>query len=1149
MSLVGSRGHRGRRLVTIALSAVLLSGVLSFGRALDSSVLAATVPEGFVETTVWSGLTNPTSIEFSSDGRVFVAEKRGIIKVFDGLDDPTATIFADLRTNVYNFWDRGLLGMALAPGFPADPYVYVLYTYDAMPGGVAPRWGTAGASDDPCPSPPGATTDGCVVTGRLSRLEAAGNAMTGAEQPLITDWCQQYPSHSVGSLAFGPDGALYVSGGDGASFTFADYGQRGDPVNPCGDPPGAPGTALTPPTAQGGALRSQDLRTTTDPTSLDGAILRVVPSTGVGAAGNPHAASSDLNARRIIADGLRNPFRIAFRPGTDELWVGDVGWNTHEEINLISDVNDGTHRNFGWPCYEGVSRQAGYDALNLSICETLYNTSGAVRSPMFSYPHASQVVAGESCQPGGSSISGFAFYEGGAYPAAYDGAAFFSDYSRKCIWAMLPDANGVPDPDTIQTFVAAAHDPVDLAIGPGGDLFFVDFAGAVRRISYVAQEETGIFADDFESGDMSEWTTVNAVTAQSGIVYGGAFAARGVANSGQAFATRTIGSALDDASYRVRFRVTSQGSGGYVYLARIMTAGNKYVAGLYRHSNGRLGLRNDITKTSTTSTTQVSLGAWHEIRLRFVIDGTSSTTEVWFDGVLVGALGGTRDLGTTSIGRIQIGDNNNGRTFDIAWDDVLVESGSVGGGNQPPSAVIDASPTSGAAPLTVDFDASGSTDPDPGDALSFAWDLDDDGTYDDSTAVSVQHTFIEAGIADVGLRVTDQGGAVDTASVSINVGNTAPVATINTPTALTTWAVGDTISFSGGATDDQDGTLPASALDWDIIVQHCPSTCHAHVLTSFAGVASGQFVAPDHDYPSSLEIRLRATDSSGSTHTATRTIEPKTTTIQLVSEPAGLVIGLDSEAVAAPFTRTVIQGSHHSVSAPSPQGLGGTTYSFGSWSDGGSAVHDVEVGSTPLVLTATYDEEAAPDGIFVDDFETGDLSQWTTSAGMAVQSGTVFGGTYAARANTTGDKAWASRTLAQPLDEIWYRIRFRVASQGTGSIVYLARVISPANKYIAGLYRASNGRLGLRNDTLALSTTSTQFITLGEWHELKVRVRINGSSSESEVWYDGARMDTLSLTTNLGTANVGRVQIGDNNGGRTYDITWDDVLLDSESIP
>ena len=87
--------------------------------------------------------------------------------------------------------------------------------------------------------------------------------------------------------------------------------------------------------------------------SLDGSIIRVDPLTGAGLPDNPFASSPDEDARRIIAYGLRNPFRFGFRPGTEELWVGDVGWNTWEEINRVRDVNDGVVENFGWPCYEG----------------------------------------------------------------------------------------------------------------------------------------------------------------------------------------------------------------------------------------------------------------------------------------------------------------------------------------------------------------------------------------------------------------------------------------------------------------------------------------------------------------------------------------------------------------------------------------------------------------------------------------------------------------------------------------------------------------------------------------------------------------------------------------------------------------------------
>ena len=133
---------------------------------------------------------------------------------------------------------------------------------------------------------PAPTDDGCVITGRLSRLNAAG-----AETVLIEDFCQQYPSHSVGTIDFGPDGMLYVSAGDGASFNWADYGQDGSPVNPCGDPPGA---TLTPPTSQGGALRSQSFRRPgAQDVTLDGAILRVHPDTGAAAPGNPAIGDAD----------------------------------------------------------------------------------------------------------------------------------------------------------------------------------------------------------------------------------------------------------------------------------------------------------------------------------------------------------------------------------------------------------------------------------------------------------------------------------------------------------------------------------------------------------------------------------------------------------------------------------------------------------------------------------------------------------------------------------------------------------------------------------------------------------------------------------------------------------------------------------------
>ena len=144
-------------------------------------------------------------------------------------------------------------------------------------------------------------------------------------------------------------------------------------------------------------------------------------------------------------------------------------------------------------------------------------------------------------------------------------------------------------------------------------------------------------------------------------------------------------------------------------------------------------------------------------------------------------------------------------------------------------------------------------------------------------------------------------------------------------------------------------------LSWQLNMHHCPvvDSCHIHPMQQFAGVASGSFAAPDHEYPSFLELVLTATDSSGQTNQKNVRLDPQTTALQFNTAPAGLTLAVGSSSGATPFSRTVIVGSNNSVSAPATGTLGAASYEFVSWSDGG-ARHAQRNGARGGASIATY---------------------------------------------------------------------------------------------------------------------------------------------------------------------------------------------------
>lgn len=906
-----------RRAVTAVLALALVTQLVGSHPAEsalpligEAALSAAVLPAGFQESTVFGGLTNPTSVRFAPDGRVFVAEKSGLIKVFANISAPTPTIFADLRTNVHNFWDRGLTGLELDPNYPASPYVYVMYTYDKDPNSTQfPRWGTAGVSSDPCPNPPGATTDGCVATGRLSRLTAGGSppVMTGPELVLIEDWCIQSPTHTVGSIKFGPEGALYASAGDGAFAHLTDYGQFGSPLNPCGDPPAGVGGTQTPPSAEGGALRSQDLRTRSpgDPVTLDGTIIRVDPATGAAWPTNPLINDADVNARRTIAYGLRNPFRMARRPATNEIWVGDVGWDEWEEIDVVADPNDALVENFGWPCYEGPVRQAGYDAADLTICENLYLDASATTAPFYQYRHSDQVVPGEGCPVGSSSITGLAFEFNpgvGSYPPNYDGAMFFADYSRGCIWVMFTGTSGRPNPGSLKTFVDGAASPVDLQFGPGGELFYVDHVGGmIRRVQYLGTNRAPIAV-----------ATATPTSGPTPLTVG--FDGRGSSDpdgDSIVFAWDLDADGAYDDSTSPTPTYTYAAAGSYPVGLKVTDAKGAVTWTSVPVAVGSVGSGNLALNRPATASSVEAPGYGYEASS--AVDGNYATR--WSSQFsdpqwLMVDLGGTYAITNVKL----------------SWHDVYAKAYRIEVSNDATNWT------------TIYSTASG------------------DGGVDDLTNLSGSGRYVRMYGT---VRATVYSYSIYELEVyGTASGNRPPTAVIGSPGPTLTWRVNDVITFSGSASDPEDGAMPSSALSWSLVLHHCPSTCHTHELQSWPGVAGGSFSAPDHDYPSWLELTLTATDSQGLTGTSTIRLDPKTVTLNLQSSPSGLQLVVGSTAGTTAFTRTVILGSTNSVSAPSPQTIGGVTYNFVAWSDGGGRTHDI-VANASATYTATF--AAVPD--------------------------------------------------------------------------------------------------------------------------------------------------------------------------------------------
>jgi Calcineurin-like phosphoesterase/Bacterial Ig domain len=188
--------------------------------------------------------------------------------------------------------------------------------------------------------------------------------------------------------------------------------------------------------------------------------------------------------------------------------------------------------------------------------------------------------------------------------------------------------------------------------------------------------------------------------------------------------------------------------------------------------------------------------------------------------------------------------------------------------------------------------------------------------------------------------------------------------------------------------------------------------------------------------------------------------------------------------------------------------------------------------------------------VFSDGFESGDFSAWDSATGLTTEQSDVASGSWAAEANTTGAATYALKTLDTAQSSLYYRMSFKIVTMPVGSTVYLGRFrTAPANGALLGFYVSSTGKLGFRNDVTGSSTTSSTAVTPGVWHTVEVHVVIADTASQVETWLDGAPVAALTNTQSLGTTPVGRIQLGDNSGARTYDVLFDDVAADTVILP
>ncbi|HYD16585.1 MAG TPA: PQQ-dependent sugar dehydrogenase [Candidatus Nanoarchaeia archaeon] len=393
--------------------------ILACTAVLSSLALSQSVNEsGFVDENYTNVGSTPIGFQFAPDGRMFVWFKKGQVKIFK--NGAFVSTFLDISSRVNYAVDRGLIGFTLDPNFASNGYVYLAYVYEPTAGQNGNSGGrtqrVSRFQADPA-NPNKALSSETVLLGKVSTYPCPSGADCIPNDAAI---------HTIDHLAFGPDGKLYVSMGDGAYNSVSRNSLGAQDLN---------------------VFRSKLLRVNKD---------------GSAPGDNPFDDGSNSNRSKVLNFGLRNPYRFSFTPDGVPI-IGDVGWTKYEEIDR------GRGRNFGWPCFEGATANGPYQTA-YSECRAL--SPGAVTNPIIVYDRGT-----------GATVIGGSHYTASVWPSRFHGNYFYADYVQKWIKRAIFDSTGKVT--EVRTFATGQQGPVYLDFGPDGHLYYVAiYTGQVRRIRF-----------------------------------------------------------------------------------------------------------------------------------------------------------------------------------------------------------------------------------------------------------------------------------------------------------------------------------------------------------------------------------------------------------------------------------------------------------------------------------------------------------------------------------------------------------------------------------------------------------------------------------------------------------------------------------------